>query len=247
MELFLTRAITLAALTCFLLAGAAVTAILGRDSLPAAQADVGPVANRASKQDKLAVTVLATAAFEAPQPAQPPASPSPLLLRAQAAIPGATDTERQAYASAEPADVGLPKITDPVDAAQPKIAEPAPAPVAPAPPKPKAAARPAPQKTYALLSDAQIAGIKDRLRLSSSQEYYWPAVETALRAVARKIHTKRQGDPAAGSMPIDPDSEEVQQLKSAAMPLLFQLREDQKNEVRSLARLIGLERVAAMI
>ncbi|NLS71522.1 hypothetical protein E3H11_21880 [Bradyrhizobium brasilense] len=243
----MTRAITLAALTCFLLAGAAVTAILGRDSLPAAQADIGPVANRASKQDKLAVSTLAAAAFEAPQPIEPPANPSPLLLRAQAAIPGATDTVRQAYASVEPADVGLPKITDPVDAAQPKITEPAPAPVAPAPPKPKAAAKPAPQKSYALLSDAQIAGIKDRLKLSSSQEYYWPAVETALRAVARKIHAKRQGDPASGSMPIDPDSEEVQQLKSAAMPLLFQLREDQKNEVRSLARLIGLERVAAMI
>ncbi|MVT67707.1 hypothetical protein GPL21_21650 [Bradyrhizobium pachyrhizi] len=241
----MTRAITLAALTCFLLAGAAVTAILGRDSLPAAQADIGPVANRASKQDKLAVTTLAAASFEAPQPIEPPANPSPLLLRAQAAIPGATDTVRQAYASVEPADVGLPKITDPVDAAQPKIVEPAPA--APAPPKPKAAAKPAPQKSYALLSDAQIAGIKDRLKLSSSQEYYWPAVETALRAVARKIHAKRQGDPASGSMPIDPDSEEVQQLKSAAMPLLFQLREDQKNEVRSLARLIGLERVAAMI
>ncbi|MGX1101696.1 MULTISPECIES: hypothetical protein [Bradyrhizobium] len=241
----MTRAITLAALTCFLLAGAAITAILGRDSLPAAQADVGPVANRASKQDKLAVTTLAAASFEAPQPIEPSANPSPLLLRAQAAIPGATDTVRQAYASVEPADIGLPKITDPVDAAQPKAAEPAP--VAPAPPKPKAAAKPAPQKSYALLSDAQIAGIKDRLKLSSSQEYYWPAVETALRAVARKIHAKRQGDPASGSMPIDPDSEEVQQLKSAAMPLLFQLREDQKNEVRSLARLIGLERVAAMI
>ncbi|MBR1159732.1 hypothetical protein [Bradyrhizobium elkanii] len=240
----MTRAITLAALTCFLLAGAAITAILGRDSLPAAQADIGPVANRASKQDKLAVTTLAAASFEA-QPIEPSANPSPLLLRAQAAIPGATDTVRQAYASVEPADIGLPKITDPVDAAQPKIAEPAP--VAPAPPKPKAAAKPAPQKSYALLSDAQIAGIKDRLKLSSSQEYYWPAVETALRAVARKIHAKRQGDPTVGNIPIDPDSEEVQQLKSAAMPLLFQLREDQKNEVRSLARLIGLERVAAMI
>ncbi len=247
MELFLTRAITLAALTCFLLAGAAITAILGRDSLPAARADIGPVANRASKQDKLAVTTLAAASFEVPQSTEPPANPSPLLLRAQAAIPGVTDTVRQAYASAEPADIGLPKVNDPVDAVQPKTAEPVVAPAVTAPPKPKAAAKPAPQKNYALLSDAQIAGIKDRLKLSSSQEYYWPAVETALRAVARKIHAKRQGDPAAGAMPIDPDSEEVQQLKSAAMPLLFQLREDQKNEVRSLARLIGLERVASMI
>jgi hypothetical protein len=31
------------------------------------------------------------------------------------------------------------------------------------------------------------------------------------------------------------------------MPLLFQLREDQKREVRALARLIGLEQVAAAI
>jgi len=31
------------------------------------------------------------------------------------------------------------------------------------------------------------------------------------------------------------------------MPLLWQLREDQKQEVRSLARLIGLDKVAAAI
>ncbi len=276
METFLTRAITLAALTSVLLAGAAITAILGRDSLPSARSEVAvapaeaPVANRASKQDKLAVVALAAAAFEPPQPAEPPAAPSALLLRAQAAIPGAPETVRQAYASVEPTDV-IPS-TEPVDGgqpsaaeaktAEPKTAEPKSAEAksaepdgaesktaepAAAPPKPKAAAKPAPQKNYALLSDAQIASIKQRLRLTSDQEYYWPAVESALRAVARKIHAKHQGQPAPGNMPIDPDSEEVQQLKSAAMPLLFQLREDQKSEVRSLARLIGLEKVAAMI
>ena len=73
-------------------------------------------------------------------------------------------------------------------------------------------------------------------------------METALRAVARKIHASRRGDQRpSGVPPIDPDAAEVQQLKSAAMPLLFQLREDQKQEVRSLARLIGLEKVAAQI
>ena len=95
--------------------------------------------------------------------------------------------------------------------------------------------------------DGQIAGIKDRLKLSASQESYWPPVETALRAVARKIHAGRQANPNAQGVPIDPESAEVQQLKSAAMPLLFQLREDQKSEVRSLARIIGLEKVASMI
>ncbi len=216
----MTRAITIVALTCLLVVGAAATAILGRDSVPAAgyalasaSAVNNPVSNKQSKQDRLAVATLALAAFE---PQQTTATLSEPL--------------RQAYASTAPADIGMPKVTAP-----------------PAPAKPKAVSKPQPQKNYALLSDIQIAGIKERLKLSSAQESYWPPVETALRAVARKIHAKRQADPNATGIPIDPEAEEVQQLKSAAMPLLFQLREDQKSEVRSLARIIGLEKVAAMI
>lgn len=225
----MTRAITIVALTCFLVVGAAATAILGRDSVPAANYEMvaasekNPVSNRESKKDKLAVATLALAAYE-PQEATATLS-EPL---------------RQAYVSTAPADIGMPKVTAP--AAAPNVALPKPNPAAP-----KAVSKPQPQKNYALLSDIQIAGIKERLKLSSAQESYWPPVETALRAVARKIHAKRQADPNAGGMPIDPEAEEVQQLKSAAMPLLFQLREDQKNEVRSLARIIGLEKVAAMI
>src|ERR1700676_2686137 len=222
----LTRIITIIALTCLLVVGAAATSILSRDSVPAARSEMAspvvtsPVANRQSKQDRLAIATLATASFEPPQATATPREPL-----------------RQAFAWSAPADIEMPKM-----------AAPAAMPAAPlAPPKPKLVAKPAPQKTYALLSDVQIAGIKDRLRLSSSQEYYWPAVETALRAVARKIHATRQADPKATGIPIDPDAEEVQQLKSAAMPLLFQLREDQKQEVRTLARLIGLEKVAAQI
>ncbi len=222
----MTKAIIFMALTCVVAAGAAALSILGRDSVPAARAEMTfpvagrPVANRDSKQDKLAVA----------RPA--PASLDPLQTASLA------EPLRQAYASATPADLDMPRA----------VAAPADIPAELAPPKPKLAARPAPQKSYTLLSDEQIAGIKERLRLSSDQEYYWPAVETALRAVARKIHASRHGDPhPAGVPPIDPDADEVQQLKSAAMPLLFQLREDQKQEVRSLARLIGLEKVAAQI
>ena len=215
----MTRLVTIVALTCLLIAGAAATSILGRDSVPTAGAAMvsaavkSPVANRESKQDRLKVARLALASFEPPQSS---ALSEPL---------------RQAYASSTPADLETPKIAAP----------------AAMPPKPKLAAKPASQKSYALLSDVQIAGIKERLRLSSDQESYWPAVETALRAVARRIHSARQTDPQAAGVPIDPDAPEVQQLKSAAMPLLFQLREDQKQEVRTLARLIGLEKVAAQI
>ena len=66
-------------------------------------------------------------------------------------------------------------------------------------------------------------------------------------SVARKLNADRLSNPHAGAAQLDPDCEEVQQLKSAAMPLLFQLREDQKDEVRKLARIIGLEKVAAQI
>lgn len=220
----MTKTMTIVALICFLVIGAAATAILGRDSVPAASPQLAaasaavqtPVSNKENKKDRLAVVSYALAAYEPPQ--------------TTAAL---SEPLRQAYASTAPADIGLPK-------------EVAPAAAQAAPPsKPKAVAKP--QKNYALLSDVQIAGIKDRLKLSSSQESYWPPVETALRAVARKIHAGRQANPTAAGVPIDPESAEVQQLKSAAMPLLFQLREDQKSEVRTLARIIGLEKVAAMI
>ena len=214
---------TIIALTCLLIVGAAATSILGRDSVPAARpetatvaVDESPVSNKESKKDRLAIAPLALAAFEPPQ--------TTVL----------TEPLRQAFASTAPADIEALKPAAPV--------------AMPAPPaKPKLAVKPAPQKSYALLSDVQIAGIKERLKLSSAQESYWPAVESALRAVARKIHATRQANPNATGAPIDPDAEEVQQLKSAAMPLLFQLREDQKQEVRSLARIIGLDKVAAQI
>jgi hypothetical protein len=232
----LTKAITIIALTCFLVAGAAVTSILARTGMEASVAAMpapvvkSPVANREAKQDRLSI-----------------------VRYALAAVPSQTLSEpiRQAYASSSPADVEAAKAV----AALPKLAPPPAASVpdtttvasVPAPAKPKLAARPQPQKSYALLSDAQISGIKERLKLTSDQEYYWPGIENALRGIARKIHAARQHDPHATAAQIDPDSAEVSQLKSAAMPLLFQLREDQKDEVRKLARIIGLEKVASAI
>ena len=226
----MSKAITIIALTCFLVTGAAVTSILSRESMSLSEAATpapvvaNPVANRESKQDRLSVISLAQASVEPTQN-----------------IRSASEILRQAYASSSATDVEAAKA---VAALPPATVEAAPA---PQPAKPKVAARPAPQKSYALLSDAQIAGIKDRLRLSSSQESYWPGVETALKAVARKLNAAKLSNPQASAAQLDPDCEEVQQLKSAAMPLLFQLREDQKDEVRKLARIIGLEQVASAI
>jgi len=182
------------------------------------------VSNRQSKGDKLMVTAVASA------PVQPETAPTGTI---------SSEPLRQAYAEPAPADIEGLKLTDP----SPSSAKPKPAEA-----KPPVAAKPPVHKSYALLSDAQIAGIKDRLKLTPDQEYYWPGIENALRAVSRKIQAARLSDPNnAAAIKIDPDAAEVQELKSAAMPLLFQLREDQKREVRSLARLIGLEQVAAAI
>jgi hypothetical protein len=231
----LTKAITILALTCFLVVGAAVTTILARGGVPDAGADMtaavigSPVlANRESKQDKLTVTRLASA-----EPQQAADISEPL---------------RQAFAYVSPAEVEAAKaVASLPEVAPSRAVVAAPAAVA-APAKPKAASKPQPQKSYALLSDAQIAGIKERLKLSSSQESYWPAVESALRTVAQKLNAARQANPnVTAATAVDPDSDEVQQLKSAAMPLLFQLREDQKDEVRKLARIIGLDKVASAI
>jgi hypothetical protein len=227
----LSRAITIVVLTCFLVLGAATTAILGRDSVPDAGSVVSaaePVAaNRASKSDRLNVPTLALASA-AIEPAQSPVLTEPL---------------RQAFAAAMASDVPMSKasLSEVPATDMPSAAAEA------APAKPRLVAKPQPQKTYSLLSDAQIAGIRDRLKLSSSQEYYWPSVETALRNVARKIQANKLSNPQVQGVQLDPESQEVQQLKSAAMPLLFQLRDDQKEEVRKLARLIGLEKVAQQI
>lgn len=170
-----------------------------------------------------------------------------------------------------PQSADLNRFYDMVTAATPAIPLAGPEPVhtasLPAPaaePEPEAkgttAAVPVPHKVARLpappqqrpsdsfLDDSQIAGLKGRLRLTSDQVEYWPAVETALRDVVRtQLRDTRAKQTRGGRMNIDVNSPEVQTLIWAAMPLIMRLREDQKREVRKLARVIGLEQVASQI
>ncbi len=93
-----------------------------------------------------------------------PAMSPPIAARTE---PSALPEQTMAYAPAETARTmpGTPRQ---------KIAV-----VTPPAPKPKAA----PISRF-LFNDAQIASIKNRLKLSPDQEYYWPAVEKALRGIA---------------------------------------------------------------
>jgi hypothetical protein len=121
----------------------------------------------------------------------------------------------------------------------------------PEPPKAQAApARRVTSRSSNVLNDAQIASIKQRLKLTAEQERMWPAVEAALRKI---VYTRNAMNPQtraaqSGGSPtayIDPSSAEVQQLKSAALPLIMRLNDEQKREVKMLAYVMGLEAVAS--
>jgi hypothetical protein len=147
--------------------------------------------------------------------------------------------EPQTTASATPGSETAAYAPEPKKQQQQQVAA---LPAAPAKP-----ARQAPPAESNLLDDGAISGLKTRLRLTSDQMEYWPAVEGALREVARTQlrHTPKQKQ--SGKINIDVNSAEVQQLIWAAMPLLMRLREEQKSEVRKLARILGLEQVASQI
>ena len=176
----------------------------------------------------------------------------------QTALLDAAAQRSYTLASIQP-DVEIERPANPVIAATPAI--PATPPAAVAEPKAAVAAPPLPHErpvektrkpppaapaSSGLLDDGQISGLKGRLRLTSDQVEYWPPVEAALRDVVR---TQLRGTKhvVGGKVNIDTNSPEVQKLIWAAMPLLMRLRDDQKSEVRKLARVIGLEQVASQI
>ncbi|MGC1445535.1 MAG: hypothetical protein WA837_08725, partial [Xanthobacteraceae bacterium] len=132
----------------------------------------------------------------------------------------------------------------PAQKSSPAAAQPAPAPKVAAAPH-----RPVNDRAGAgyMLNDTQIASIKERLHLTPDQEQMWPAVEAALRniAYARAQQARGRGAPVSGetqAAAIDPNA--VQGLKSAAVPLILSFNSEQKEEVRNLAHVMGLDQLA---
>jgi hypothetical protein len=123
--------------------------------------------------------------------------------------------------------------TAPSDAPQAAVPDAAP----PAPPAPVTSGT---SRPGAVLSDAQIASIKRRLKLTPQQQQMWPAVEVALRSLT--FPKKSKGAPRNGGA-VDTESPEVQQLTSAAYPLVMSFSDDQKRELHVLAHVAGLEQL----
>jgi hypothetical protein len=103
-------------------------------------------------------------------------------------------------------------------------------------------------RPHAVLNDAQIASIKQRLNLTPEQEHMWPSVEAALRNLAypKNVQASRKSggkDIAVQAAAIDPASEDVQHLKSAAFPLIMSFNDVQMRELQTLTHVAGLEKL----
>ena len=99
----------------------------------------------------------------------------------------------------------------------------------------------------ALLDDSQIASIKQRLNLTPSQERMWPAVEAELRKLAfaqPPQPPQQKGVKAKPPATFELSSADLERLNKAAKPLILSFNDDQKDELRTMARITGLEKFA---
>jgi hypothetical protein len=160
-------------------------------------------------------------AAQAAEPAQPQeAAAEPISVQVADLSP--TPPVAETHAAAAPI---LPKPRELASAPKPHLA---------------AARRPA---THHMFDDAQLASIKRRLNLTPDQEQMWPAVAVALRNIGAEREREARARGNAGE--VNPDSPQVQDLKSAAIPLIMSFSDEQKDEVRTLARGMGLDQLAS--
>lgn len=172
-------------------------------------------------------------------------APEPMLpaqpVEPQAAEP--TDTQQ---AAAEPAPVQVADLSSTPPMAPAHVAA---APIAPKPAEVASTAKPHPAPVHHqarpgyMFDEAQLASIKRRLNLTPDQEEMWPAVAAALHNIGLEHEREARARGAAGQ--INPDSPQVQDLKSAAIPLIMSFSDEQKDEVRTLARGMGLTQLAS--
>jgi hypothetical protein len=173
------------------------------------------------------------------------------LFSPQLTVPSAPQAPaQQAVAAQLPMpQANMPQATMQVASAEQTLPQPAPATKRSNVIKPAAAAVHNRDDRAAgfMLNDAQIASIKTRLHLTPDQEQMWPAVEAALRNIAytRSREARRHGAPANTQVAsADADGVDVRELKSAAVPLIMSFNSEQKDEVRNLAHVMGLDQLA---
>jgi hypothetical protein len=205
-----------------------------------------PVGARVAAAATRRTTDAAELALLNPEPMVPPAD-------TQASAQAAAQAERQAPATIAALDTGAvspaPEGVAPLQTKLQPVARKAAVGVPPgagqARPVAAAAHRSVANRPGYMLNDAQIASIKARLNLTPDQEQMWPAVEAALRNMtyARAQLAHERGASEMQSAAVDPNA--VQGLKSAASPLIMSFNAEQKEEVRNLVHVMGLDQLAS--
>jgi hypothetical protein len=101
----------------------------------------------------------------------------------------------------------------------------------------------------AKITDVNIVQIKGQLKLTPAQQPLWARVEEVLRSIARE---QAEGESAGllrrigrGVVSIVVDGTATQRIKSAAMPLLASLSDEQKAIARRLAQRMGMSDMVA--
>jgi hypothetical protein len=187
-----------------------------------------------------------TVAFATPANAAAMGNTRLVLFSPQPMVASAPQAPAQ---QASAAQLPTPQVPLQMASAEQTLPQPAPAAKRPNNIKPAAAAVHNREDRAAglMLNDAQIASIKTRLHLTPDQEQMWPAVEAALRNIAytRSREARRHGAPANTQVAsADADGVDVRDLKSAAIPLIMSFNSEQKDEVRNLAHVMGLDQLA---
>jgi len=186
-----------------------------------------------------------------PEPMVPPSiHPAASQAASQTPVPQVRVQLASAETGAMPLAVSAAAPMHSPNMSAPKISAPTPA-IAAAPTRVNHAP-PAPRRVVMnrpgfMLDDAQIASIRERLHLTPDQEQMWPAVEAALRNIAytHAQQARWRGVSSDTTQPADIDPQSVEGLKSAAVPLIMSFDEEQKQEVRDLAHIMGLDQLAS--
>lgn len=102
----------------------------------------------------------------------------------------------------------------------------------------------------ATVASIDVVRIRTALNLSSDQQRHWPAVEAALRGIARDQAAAGEGAFARLKrkvVAITVDSSALMRLAQAAAPLIDTLSDGQRQTARNLAREMGLGQIVAAL
>jgi hypothetical protein len=99
-----------------------------------------------------------------------------------------------------------------------------------------------------VVTEGHIARLRAALRLTAEQKGYWPAVESALRALSHRQSRDRSADGIARRVAAAAfDANALRRVISAAGPLIGSLDDKQRQDGMRVIRVLGFSSLAAAL